>query len=493
MKYVLNHEGKSYRKFFEDICAIPHNSYNEKEIAHYIARFAEERNLWYHMDSVWNVIVKKEASPGYEHHPPVMLQGHTDMVCVKSEGSDFNFETDSLKLYVEDGWLKAKDTTLGADCGHGVAYMLAVLDDDTLKHPPLECFFSVQEESGIGGPKNVDYSLFTAKKLINFDVMVEGSTTLSTTSVKGGDFVKNVQVIPCSGETFKLTVGGCTGGHAGLDMCKERANAIKLCARVLHSFTKESQINLISMSGGTIRNNIPDICEAVFACDAASYELLKRITDEMRAAFQAEHRGTDSNLYLSLEQSAKSDNALDDETTKQVIELIILLPSGIYSRRFMSNGLALILKKGAGDDGLVITSRNLGTIYLDANSLTIGYMFRSAFDSLMTDIFDQVMLIINKYDVTFNQIYDYVGFTNSEDDPLNSLWKDVYMKATGKELIINAIHGGTDVGTIVAGMGGMDVTTLGPDTIDIHCPGEALNIDSFDRTYEYVKTILSKL
>ena len=198
MKYVMNHEGKPHRKFFEDICAIPHGSYNEKGISDYLVQFAEERGLSCYRDELWNVLIKKPGSAGYEDHPPVMLQAHTDMVCVKRPESDFNFETDPLQLFVEDGWLQAKDTTLGADCGHGVAYMLAILDDKELAHPPLEAFFSVQEEVGIGGPKFFDYSKVQAKKLINFDIFDEGLSWISTTSVKGGDFLRKVAQKPSS-------------------------------------------------------------------------------------------------------------------------------------------------------------------------------------------------------------------------------------------------------------------------------------------------------
>ena len=161
MKYILDHEGKKYRKFFEDICSIPHVSYNEKALSDYIVNFAEERGLWHKQDEVWNVIIKKPASPGYEEHEPVMIQGHIDMVGVKLPESDHNFETDPLPIYVEDGFIRSKGTTLGADCGHGISYMLGVLDDNSLKHPPIEALFTVQEEVGIGGPKHLDYTLLS--------------------------------------------------------------------------------------------------------------------------------------------------------------------------------------------------------------------------------------------------------------------------------------------------------------------------------------------
>ena len=237
MKYILDHKGKMYRKFFEDIAAIPHESFKEKALSDYIVKFAQDRGLWCHQDEVWNVIVKKPAYKGYEKHPPVMIQGHIDMVCVKTAESNHNFDTDPLKLYVEDGFLKAKDTTLGADCGHGISYMLGILDDKDLKHPPLECVFTVQEEVGIGGPKYLDYSLLTAKRLIFTDSMEEGRPELSTTSVLGGNFIKNIHFNKYEKQEnfLKISAEGMKGGHAAVDINSGRANAVKVISRLLYN------------------------------------------------------------------------------------------------------------------------------------------------------------------------------------------------------------------------------------------------------------------
>jgi len=493
MKYVMENEGKAYRKFFEDICAIPHESYNEKAISEYLVRFAKDHGLKHYTDELWNVVIWKDASPGYENHPPVMLQAHTDMVCVKTPDSSHDFKTDPLALYVEDGWLMAKDTTLGADCGHGVAYMLAILDDATLKHPPLECFFSVQEEVGIGGPKFIDYSIFKAKRLINFDIFDEGLSWISTTTVKGGDFVKTVRHIPNEKPAFKVIAGGGVGGHGALDIGRDQVNGIRACARFLYALMKEMKINLVAINGGTARNNIAGSCEAVFACDGFYQERIRAITEDLMKKIRKEYAGTDPDFFIAVEPTEAAASAMDDHSTTGVVELLVLIPAGAHMRRFMSNGLGLIVKKGQAGDGLVITSRNLGVVTTKNDEVTIGYMFRSMLDSQIAEIMDQTMLITDRYGAVWNIVYDYAGHTYSEDDPLHKLWQEVYHEATGQDVRGIAAHVGTDVGTIVQHIEGMDVMTIGPNTIGIHKPGEKMEVASFDRTYGYVKTILERL
>jgi dipeptidase D len=488
----MDHRGKPPRKFFEDICAIPHETFNEKAISEYLLQFAESRKLWCYRDDLWNVVIKKDASPGFEDHPAIMLQAHTDMVCVKTPESDFDFKTDPLKLYVEDGWLKAKDTTLGADCGHGVAYMLAVLDDNSLKHPPLECFFSVQEEVGIGGPKHIDYALFKAKKLINFDIFDEGLSWISTTAVNGGNFIRKIRLQPNQKPAFKVSVGGGVGGHGALDIGRDQLNAIKVCAGYLYTLMKEMHIELVSIDGGTARNNIPGTCDAVFTCDGFCADRVRRLAETLSERVKKDYAGTDPGAFVSVAPAETGGKSMEDLSTKSVVELLLLLPSGVRMRRFMSNGLGLIVKKQEGD-GLVVTSRNLGVVSLKDDVLTIGYMFRSAINSQIEELMNESLLIADRYGAVWDMAYEYAGHTYSEDAPLHRLWNEVYREATGNDVKGVAAHVGTDVGTIAQNIPGLDVMTMGPNTIGIHKPGEMMEIASFDRTYEYLKTILSRL
>lgn len=353
MKYILNHEGKLYRKFFEEIAAIPHESFHEKELSDYIVRFAEKRGLWHRQDEIWNVIVKKPAAPGYEDHAPVMLQGHMDMVCVKRPGSNHNFETDPLQLYTEDGFLRARDTTLGADCGHGISYMLSILADDELEHPPLECLFTVQEEVGVGGPKHLDYSCLSAKRLIFTDSMEEGKPELSTTSVLGGTYTKDVPLEPVSKDSlfFKIRAGGLAGGHAAVDINKGRANAVKILARAAYRLMKTQDIRICRFWGGTLKNNIP--------------------------------------------------LAMTKEDSRLLISWLLEIPSGTYAA-------------DPEDPSFPLTSRNLGTTELVAKEnlarFTAGYMIRTSIKSHMEMLFDEMQILCGLFGARWEKEYDYPGY-----------------------------------------------------------------------------------
>lgn len=483
MKYVLDHAGKPNYRFFEEISAIPRNSFKEKGISDYLVKFAEDRGLWWYRDSIWNVIIKKPASVGYEDHLPVMIQGHTDMVCEKISGSPHNFNADPLELYVEDGWLKAKGTTLGADCGDGVANMLAVLDDTTLKHPPIEAFFSVQEEAGIGGPRLVDYTKFTAKRIIATDIIWEGTTYESVSGAIGGDFVKKVQKKKTLKPAFSIKVSHCTGGHSALNIGKCPANAIKAVARILFKIKENVNIELISIEGGSIRNNIPAECCSIFAYEFENEQKIKDAVNNVVSELRDEYSYTDPDMEVSLALAGIHEEALDVKTSNCVINMLHVLPSGEYIRN-----------PEYGD--AVFASRNMGNISLKSNTLVIGYMFRGTVKSQTIDMMKQTLCLAERFDAIYEEEYRYSGYIAAKDTPLVNVWKEVYKEATGKDLYFLTMHGGTDVGTIIDNLGGsdkVDVIAIGPNAKLVHTTNETLELVSFERTYKYLTEILSRL
>lgn len=483
MNYVLDHEGKMYRKFFEEIAAIPHKSFKEKALSDYIVNFARERDLWCHQDEVWNVIIKKPAAPGYEDHEPVMIQGHIDMVCVKTPGSNHNFDTDPLKLYVENGFLKARETTLGADCGHGISYMLSILDDKELKHPPLECLFTVQEEVGIGGPKHLDYSLLSAKKLIFTDSMKEGSPELSTTGVLGGTFRKQVdrpQKPEDPGrDLFEITAGGLTGGHAAVDINKGRANAIKILARVAWNLLKTGSFRICDFQGGTLKNNIPDKASMVILpCEDGNYV---EAAGNLNEILRREYKDTEPDLYVKISRARRGVRPLSKQATKEIIEWLMEIPTGTYCASLQERSFPL-------------TSRNLGTAELGDRELKLGYMYRTSIESHMDMLFDEQQILTRMFGGVWEKEYEYPGYSRSKGGELYEIYEEVYEACTGKKLTPVHIHAGTDVGTIIRGMGGdMDLVGIGPNTYDFHTPDEALDLESYDRAYRYIVMVLEKL
>lgn len=498
MKYILNHEDKPYRKFFEDIASIPHESFKEKALSDYIVKFADDRGLWHHQDQVWNVIIKKPASPGYEDHDPVMIQGHIDMVCVKTADSDHDFDTDPLELYVEDGFLRAKNTTLGADCGHGISYMLAILDDKSLKHPPLECLFTVQEEVGVGGPKHLDYSLLTAKRLIFTDSMGEGAPEMSTTSVLGGNFVKPVTFEPAvykggivglsnaaislseparQAHFYKISVGGLAGGHAAVDINKGRANAVSILARTAYELMKAGDIKLCSFKAGTLKNNIPNTGEMVI-CTALSD--VSGAIAKMDANIKAEYRETDPTPFVKAETVSAAERSLSAKTTAEIIHWVMEIPTGCYMASH-------------DDASFPLTSRNMGTAELMEDKFVIGYMFRTSVKSHLEMLFDAQMVLCEIFGASWEKEYDYPGYVSEVGTPMYNTYEAVYRQFTGKELKPIRIHAGTDVGSLIEGMGGLDVIGIGPNTYKFHTPEEALDLASYDRAYRYITGVLEKL
>ena len=481
MNYVLD-SSKAHHKYFEELCYIPHPPFQEKALSEYVIAFAKERGLWYYTDSLYNVVVKKPATPGYENAAPVMLQAHMDMVCEKTPEKVFHFETDPLQLQVRDGWVMATDTTLGADDGYGVAYMLAILDADDIPHPALECFFSVQEEVGIGGPRGMDYSQLSARRYINLDGVQEGSTNVSTANVIGRDFKRPIVMQENSKPCYTVHICGLSAGHASLNIVKDQANAVKLAARILFAIGKEAKVHLASIQGGTIRNGIAEECDATFACEA-SEEHIRDIVAAVFAAAREEHELTDPHMDIRLQPAPTAPLVMDDLSSSEAIHLLHVLPSGSH----MTN-------KRAINPTMSLASRNMGNVSSADGVLTVGYMFRCNIKSQLWDLFDQTCLLASRFGAYYDREYVYAGYTaDTEHSEMLKLWQKVYRDFTGKELYLKYTHGGSDIGSINDGMGGIDAIVVSPDIKFVHRPTEAMDLASFDRTFEYVKAILAQL
>lgn len=482
-KYVLDHKGKLYNKFFEDISAIPRNSFDEKAVSDYLVAFAEERGLWHYRDHQWNVIIKKPASPGYEDHAPVLIQAHTDMICVKEPGSTHDFTKDPLDLYVEDGCLKARGTSLGADNGFGVAHILAILDDKSLKHPPLEALFSVQEENGLGGVRDLDYSHFSARRLIFTDAIFEGCQYRSTAGAIGGDFIRRIQWESGKMPALKFTVRDTTAGHAALNVRNDACNAIKTVVRFLYAIREKCPIRLADIKGGTERNNIPSHCSAVFGYEPGDHAAIEEIVRQTKENVFFEYSFTDPELKIDFDKAGEVSRYLTADQSDAALNLLYALPTGVYCR-------------SQKYDDAVFASRNTGLIRLEGDKLIIGNMFRGVIASQVEDMKKQVQAIAASFDTYYNELYRYPGHIAPEVSPLADLWAAVYREKTGKELTVVDMHGGIEAGTIINNLGGrdkMDVVGLGVLHTLIHTPEESLDLASFDRGYRYFTAMLERL
>ena len=466
--------------FFEDISAIPRGSSNEKAVSDYLVAFAKERGLWYHQDALHNVIIKKPASAGAENKPAVMLQGHLDMVCEKLAGVDHDFEKDGIDLIVKDGVLTANGTTLGGDNGAAVALMLAVLDDDTLAHPALECVFTTQEETGLTGAAGLDKSLISARTMINLDSEEEGIATVSCAGGMRFTMTRPITRHTSSGKLLTIDVSGLLGGHSGTDINKERQNGIILLARLINRVLHETGAQLASFAGGSKDNAIPrEVC-AVLVCSDADIEKAQSIAEAMAADFAAELVPFEPDFKCTISAQDGAAEVLSEADAKAFISAICLAPNGVRRRN---------LKQ----DGFVVTSLNLGVARMDDTTASLVFAPRSSVASLQNYTTDCLYLLAETFGFDCDIAGAYPGWSFAEESPIRDTFIASYRELFDADLKIEAIHAGLECGLFSDALPGLDAIAVGPTIRGCHTPDEYLPLDSFERFYSLLTDVLSRL
>lgn len=479
MSNVLNGlEPSGVFRFFEEICRIPHGSGNVKAISDYCVAFAKERGLEVYQDDVYNVIIKKPASPGMESAPGVILQGHLDMVCEKNADVDFDFEKDSLRLAVDGDDIHAQGTTLGGDDGIAVAMGLAILDDDSIPHPPLEVLFTTEEETGMDGAQNLDCSKLSAKYMINIDSEEEG---VITAGCAGG--LKSHAVIPAqwmeySGVKYTLNVSGLLGGHSGTEIHLGRANANKLMGRLLFSLSKAAEFGLVYVQGGAKDNAIARDADAVVVIPQDQCGQAEKVINACAADFKNEYRACDPNVTVNFEKKeAYEGEAFTFSAAQKVIYLLLNTPYGVQT---MSAELP----------GLVESSLNLGAVTMDHESVTLTWAVRSSVSSRKWLMNDRLMYMTEMLGGTYTYGGDYPAWAYRSQSPLRDLAVDTYEAMFGKKPQVCTVHAGLECGLFAEKMPQEDMISIGPDIKDIHTPGERLSISSTKRTFDYICQML---
>ncbi|MBQ9840835.1 MAG: beta-Ala-His dipeptidase [Erysipelotrichaceae bacterium] len=465
--------------YFHETTKIPHGSYNEKALSDYIVEFAKAHNLKYMQDDMWNVIVYKPASVGYESAEPLIIQAHIDMVCEKNKDSNHNFETDPLQLYVEDGWLKAKGTTLGADDCAGAAYILAILEDDTLAHPALECIFTVQEEVGLFGAMNLKAEDISAHRMISLDGGGEVSTLLSSAGGCRADISKKLEWEDNTDACYRVAVRGLFGGHSGGEIHKEKGNANVLVARIL----KEAQVNgcdiqLINFNGGLKDNAIPREADMVFASNT-NVEELKKSLFNTENDIKIELEFSDAGFHMEFEPVETESKKLTQAVSDAILDYAMLMPNG-----FMHRSMAI--------EGLTLTSLNLGVVEMDEERISFHVSIRSAIESGIDHLVRQLELLAKHLGFAIETGARYPGWNYSEVSGMRDIYDEVVQELYGKPLVKLAAHGGCECGVFKALVNDMDIISVGPVSKDIHTPDESLDLASFDRTYTILRNIVSR-
>ena len=480
MEYVIkNREPADVLRYFEEISAIPRGSGNEKAIGEYLLDFAAKLGLEARMDDLYNVVIKKPASPGCEHLDPVILQGHTDMVCEKNKNVEHDFTKDGIKLVVDGDILRADGTTLGADNGQAVACMMAFLARKDMKHPPLECVFTSQEEVGLIGAIGFDPYDLKGTRMINMDCGPEGVCVAGSAGGTTIDIYKTVKRVPFAGEAVSLKVRGLKGGHSGSDIDKERGNANKIAARVLYAIAKEMKVNLVSMDGGMMMNAIPRECDAVAAvADAAK---AAEIAAEVEKKVKSELEFSDPGLTITLEPAAAPAEMICDEDSDAFLKMLYLMPAGLVAK-----SMAL--------EGLTVASQNLAAVKTQEDGrLYILYSLRSSVNSFLDDMGEKIDLLCHVFgaEAIFRPGFPTWEYTAKSE--LRDMLAKAYKELTGKEMKVEATHGGLEGGAFLSKMPGLDIAAIGCGATGAHTPQEQLDLNSYKRMVDLVARVLEMM
>lgn len=481
--------------FFEEICGIPHGSGNTQQISNYLAEFARKRNLEYYQDVLGNVIIIKEATPGYEDHEPVMLQGHMDMVAVKEPDCGIDMQKDGLKLAVEGDWLTAEGTSLGGDDGIALAYGLALLDGEEYRHPRIELVFTVDEEVGMDGARALSVSPLKAERLINLDSEEEG---IFLSGCAGGARVNMVlsferklkQGIPC-----KIRVSGLKGGHSGGEIHKERGNGICILGRVLARLGEKLDLCLCGLEGGVADNAIPvSACADLLVTGYVAQEeektplsldecreLVAGVCAETSAMLRGELADKDEDVRIEAAfQDTEKAEVMGEALSKRAIDLLNSLPYGVQA---MSRAMP----------GLVETSLNPGVLRMSEDKIRISISVRSSIDSAKDALVGKLKSLAYLAGAGTEVTGDYPGWAYRKVSPLRDKMVEVYRDLYQKEPVVQAIHAGVECGLLAHKIPGLDCVSIGPDMKDIHTTGEMLSIPSVKRMWEYLLRVLEAL
>lgn len=480
MSAVQNLKPEKVFHFFEEMNKIPRGSDDEQRISDFLVAFAKERNLEVIQEPCLNVIIKKPATPGYEHMPAVILQGHMDMVCVKKEGSNHDFSKDPVEMWVDGDFLKAKETTLGADNGIAVAMSMAILDANDLQHPAIEVLVTVAEETGMDGAGNLIPENIQGKTLINIDSEEEG---VMLASCAGG--VNNIVTLPANyvapkADAFvKLTIKGLLGGHSGIEINKNRANAIKLMGRVLKALEKHG-VEATDVFGGEKMNAITKFCHATIGCASGQKEAVVATLKEMEVMFQNEFAAPDPGIFFEISEVATPEKVYAAQTLKSLVNILRLLPNGVQT---MNHSIA----------GLVESSNNIGVLESKADAIVMNNAVRSSVKSLKSEINERIAMLAEMNGATSVLVADYPEWAFQLNSPIRDLMQKVHQELYGKEMQVDAIHAGLECGLLTEKVGNIDMVSIGPNLYDVHTPEEKLSISSTERVYTFLVEVLKQM
>lgn len=473
---MLNLKPAKVFYYFNEITKIPRPSKKEEKMSEWLEKTGKALGLATKRDKVGNVLISKPATPGKENVTPVIFQAHMDMVCEKNNDTDFDFEKDAIQTYIDGEWLKAKGTTLGADDGIGVAMALAILDDKEMQHGPIECLFTIDEETGLTGADALEPGFMTGKMLINLDSEDEGQFFIGCA---GG--VDTVATVDCEYEAvkdlddeyafYKVTVKGLQGGHSGDDINKGRGNAVKLLTRVLWNAYCDYGIRVADIQAGNLRNAIAREGFAVVAVPSENVESMEAYIKEMDATYKDEFHTTDAGVTLTIEPAEKTEKVLDESLQIDLLNALLVCPHGVEA---MSQDIP----------GFVETSTNLASVKKAEDKITITTSQRSSVESRKQAIADKVATTFWMIGADPVSGDGYPGWNPNPNSPVCNLLVDAYKNIFNKEPQVLAIHAGLECGLFSEKYPDLDMVSIGPTLRGVHSPDEKLEIKTVQMCWD---------
>lgn len=469
--------------YFEEICQVPRPSKKEEKIVAYLKEFGKKHNLETKVDEVGNVLIKKPASKGMENCKTVVLQSHVDMVCEKNNNVSHDFLTDPIETIIDGEWMKANGTTLGADNGIGVATELAILADDTLEHGPIECLFTIDEETGLTGAFALKEGFMNGDILLNLDSEDEGELFIGCAG--GIDSVAEFNYyeadVPNGYFFCKIEVKGLKGGHSGGDIHLGRANANKILNRFLTLAFNKYDLYLCEIDGGNLRNAIPREAHAIIAIPEANKHDLRTDLNVFTAEVQAEYAVTDPDMELILSSEPARAKAIDADTTQRLLQTLYAVPHGVYA---MSQDIP----------GLVETSTNLASIKMKpGNIIRIETSQRSSTASSKQDIANMVRTVFEMGGavVTFGE--GYPGWKPNTHSEILEIATASYKRLFGVDAQVKAIHAGLECGLFLDKYPSLDMISFGPTLQGVHSPDERMLIPTVEKFWLHLTDILKHI
>ena len=467
-------------EIFDQITAVPRPSKHEERIIEYLVEFAEKHSLDYSRDDIGNVVIRKPATPGYENKPTVVLQSHMDMVCEKNSDTVHNFDTDPIRTKIEDGWVKAEGTTLGADCGIGMAAALALLVDPTVEHGAIEALFTVDEETGLTGAFNLGEGMLSGKYLINLDSEDEGEIFIGCA---GGvdtlaSFDYAVETLDGEYEYYRIAVSGLKGGHSGDDIDKGLGNANKILANFLYD-AQRYDIRLGMFDGGNLRNAIPREAYAVVAVPEHTALLFETALAQYVAAVKALYAPTEPNLNFSVSQAAVQP-VIDTDAQLGLLAALVGLPNGVLA---MSQTMK----------GLVETSTNLASVKFVGSQIVVTTSQRSSVERAKRDAMHSIEAVLALAGATVEHSDGYPGWTPDPSSALLATTVAAYRELFDAEPKVRAIHAGLECGLFLEKYPHLEMVSFGPTLRGVHSPDERLEISTVDKFWKLLLEVLKKI